>query len=302
MNNNKSKQNSKIRSVLGLSLLYLAILLNWQWVWGIIFLIWVIPDIFSGITYFMEPIERKTHPILYWLIITSWIWMSVYMIALPFFPHLNGQITEPIQHSKEIGQYDDKPIIKTKKTLLSINPNDNKSNSSKGQVNQMQIKDVTTKSTIDTIAYKIYDQKETNCYVGISADLNIYDTDLEKHSNELWGYFYNNDISPFISDIIDERIYFIYSRTDDEGNYKATIAYRTKNINNLFEGLNGVQIPPSKYAVFEYNGNGIEKFISQTWKKVNASDLETNNEFNMEVYTLDEEYEVTNAEIRIKIK
>jgi len=78
-------QKYKFRVVLGLVLLYIAMLLNWQWVWGVLFLMWVIPDIFTGITYFIEPVEKTSHPFLYWIIIGSWLWMSVYMIAAPIF-------------------------------------------------------------------------------------------------------------------------------------------------------------------------------------------------------------------------
>lgn len=76
----------KWRTILGLIFIYLAVWLNWQWAWGILFLLWVIPDIITGVTYFMEPIDKKDNPILYWMIILSWLLMSVYSIALLFFP------------------------------------------------------------------------------------------------------------------------------------------------------------------------------------------------------------------------
>ena len=80
--------NLKWRTILGLIFMYIAIWFNWQWAWGILFLLWVIPDIFSGITYFMEPVEKKESPILYWVIIISWILMSVYSLATLFMPEL----------------------------------------------------------------------------------------------------------------------------------------------------------------------------------------------------------------------
>ena len=76
----------KWRTIIGLILMYIAIWNNWQWAWGILFLLWVIPDIFSGITYFIEPIEKKEHPILYWIIIVSWLLMSIYSFLPLFFP------------------------------------------------------------------------------------------------------------------------------------------------------------------------------------------------------------------------
>ena len=49
-------------------------------------LVWVIPDIFSGVTYFIEPVAKSENPFLYWVIIISWILMSAYSIVFAFFP------------------------------------------------------------------------------------------------------------------------------------------------------------------------------------------------------------------------
>ena len=67
----------KWRTILGLLLMYVAVALNWQWMWGAFGLYWIIPDFFSGVTYFIEPIARKENPILYWLIIITWVAFSV---------------------------------------------------------------------------------------------------------------------------------------------------------------------------------------------------------------------------------
>jgi len=73
----------KWRTIIGLIFIYLAVWFNWQWAWGILFLLWVIPDLFTGVTYFMEPIEKTENPMLYWIIIVSWILMSFYSILIP---------------------------------------------------------------------------------------------------------------------------------------------------------------------------------------------------------------------------
>lgn len=76
----------KWRSILGLILIYLAMWFNWQWAWGILFLFWVIPDLNSGVTHFLEPIEKKENPILFWIIIVSWILMSLLSFLAFFYP------------------------------------------------------------------------------------------------------------------------------------------------------------------------------------------------------------------------
>jgi len=88
MTKSSNSISSKWRTILGLIFIYIAMWFNWQWAWGILFLLWVIPDLITGVTYFMEPVEKKENPILYWVIIVSWILMSVYSIATLFMPEL----------------------------------------------------------------------------------------------------------------------------------------------------------------------------------------------------------------------
>lgn len=83
-----TQTNFKWRTILGLILVWIAVWFGWDWVWGLLFLFWVIPDLFSGVTHFMEPIFRQENPILYWLIMASWLVMCIYLIALAFFPEL----------------------------------------------------------------------------------------------------------------------------------------------------------------------------------------------------------------------
>lgn len=292
-------QKSKIRTIIGLVLLYIAVFSDWQWLWGVLFLIWVIPDLFTGITYFIEPVEKKTHKILYWAIVLSWIWMSIYMIATPFFPQLSAQ-SYPNATTREIGIYNDKPV-KLVKADADINQDSNYSHSKLvGNPNQLKHSDAI--SSKDSLDYKVYFQEKDAYFIGIAAELNINDPDLEKHTNELWTYFYQNDISQVISNIVDERIYFLYPEPDEAGNYKATIAYKTSNIKDVYEGLEGVKIPATKFAVFEQKGTNSEKFISDTWAKIYESDLDYAKGFSLEVYELGANEEVKKAEIRISIQ
>ncbi len=79
--------SSKWRSVTGLIIIYVAMFFNWQWIWGILFLLWVIPDLKSGVTYFLDPVDKRNHPFLYWLIIISWLLMSIYSFSSLIFPN-----------------------------------------------------------------------------------------------------------------------------------------------------------------------------------------------------------------------
>jgi len=80
----------KWRTIVGLLLMYLAVALNWQWIWGVFSLYWIIPDFFTGVTYFIEPVTRKENPFLYWLILITWVAFSVAMI-FPSVSSVTGQ-------------------------------------------------------------------------------------------------------------------------------------------------------------------------------------------------------------------
>lgn len=84
--NSNSSSNSKIqwRVWLGLAFVILMSVMNWQWAWGILFLIWVIPDIQNRVTYFIEPVERDTSPMLYWTVVCTWIALSLFSLSTLF--------------------------------------------------------------------------------------------------------------------------------------------------------------------------------------------------------------------------
>lgn len=74
------RMNLKWRSLLGLVLVYLAIAFEADWLWSVLFLFWVIPDLKSGTTYFIEPLTRIENPVLYWAVVLTWIGLSGFLL------------------------------------------------------------------------------------------------------------------------------------------------------------------------------------------------------------------------------
>jgi len=70
----------KWRAMLGLLLVALAIVLEANWIWGVFFLLWVIPDLKTGSTHFFEHVERRHNPVIYWLIVATWVTLSIYLL------------------------------------------------------------------------------------------------------------------------------------------------------------------------------------------------------------------------------
>ncbi|WP_086031057.1 hypothetical protein [Tenacibaculum holothuriorum] len=83
----QSKTPFQWRPFIALIGVILIFILNWQWAWGILFLYWVIPDIFRGVTYFIEPVERERNPLLFWSIVISWIIMSLFSLSTLFITY-----------------------------------------------------------------------------------------------------------------------------------------------------------------------------------------------------------------------
>lgn len=76
----------KWKTLLALAILWIAVVFEVYLVWGILFLLWVIPALKSGETYLVEPIRKLEHPLLYWALVSTWIILSVVTIAYGLWP------------------------------------------------------------------------------------------------------------------------------------------------------------------------------------------------------------------------
>ena len=80
----------KPRTLLTLIVIYIAVGFDLQWLWGVLFLIWLIPGLLTGYTHLVEPISRDENPVWYWLITGTWLWMAAYLLLESLFnilPH-----------------------------------------------------------------------------------------------------------------------------------------------------------------------------------------------------------------------
>jgi len=84
----KAKHPFKWRAVAGMLLMTISFVTEISWILGLFFLYWVLPDIKSKTTYFMELVSYRSNPILYCIIIGVWIFLSVYMFVEELYPYL----------------------------------------------------------------------------------------------------------------------------------------------------------------------------------------------------------------------
>ncbi len=70
----------KFLTLIAIVIIYLAVLFELSWVWGLLFLVWLVQDIRLGEVHLVETIYRSKNPVWYWLIIFTWFWMSGYLL------------------------------------------------------------------------------------------------------------------------------------------------------------------------------------------------------------------------------
>lgn len=73
----------KWRAIFGLGLVFTALAFSQRWLFGLVFLLWMLPDIRSGTTHFLEPVSRRQNPFVYWAVILTWVLLSLYLLLEP---------------------------------------------------------------------------------------------------------------------------------------------------------------------------------------------------------------------------
>lgn len=56
------------------------------WVWGLMFLWWLVPSVTTGQTMLVTEINRDADPIMFWAVVTLWALFGLMMIAANLFP------------------------------------------------------------------------------------------------------------------------------------------------------------------------------------------------------------------------
>lgn len=72
-------KNLKVGIVL--VLLYVAVIFNVTWLWGLLFLYWAAHSMMTGHVFFVEDISRRENMPMFWTVIGSLILIGVYFLA-----------------------------------------------------------------------------------------------------------------------------------------------------------------------------------------------------------------------------
>ena len=71
------------RTLVALVAIYVAVFVDQPWLWGVLLLLWVLPDLWSGHTWLVDPLERKETPMMFWLVTLTWLWMGLALVLDP---------------------------------------------------------------------------------------------------------------------------------------------------------------------------------------------------------------------------
>ncbi len=73
-----------IRTLAGLAVVGALATTRALWPWGLATLAWVVYTVFYGTTYVVEPVNRSTHPKLYWFVTAVWAVTALLMVVEDF--------------------------------------------------------------------------------------------------------------------------------------------------------------------------------------------------------------------------
>ena len=76
----------RLTNHIALPVLILAAVLGSYWVWGLMFLWWLVPAVMSGQAYLVFEVNRDEDPILFWAVVITWALFGAMMVAASLFP------------------------------------------------------------------------------------------------------------------------------------------------------------------------------------------------------------------------
>ncbi|MEP2027586.1 MAG: hypothetical protein ABJI96_02615 [Paracoccaceae bacterium] len=64
--------------------------LGYQFLWGLLFLYWTIPNFYSGHAFLLSDVTRGEDPVLFWAVQIAWVVLGALLVVIDFFPQILG--------------------------------------------------------------------------------------------------------------------------------------------------------------------------------------------------------------------
>ncbi len=71
-------------AIISLGVIYLSVFTGWYWLWGLLLLYWAAFDLIYEQCWLTETIEKHHNPVLYYLIVLTWLTLGFYFLISPF--------------------------------------------------------------------------------------------------------------------------------------------------------------------------------------------------------------------------
>ena len=72
------------KALASLLLIYSSLLTGWYWPWGVLLAWWVGLDLRDGETWLTESVERNKDPVMYWVIVLTWMLLAGFVVVAAF--------------------------------------------------------------------------------------------------------------------------------------------------------------------------------------------------------------------------
>ena len=77
---------ARLINYLALPVLLVAAIMGLYWVWGLLFLWWLVPALSTGYAHLVFEVDRREDPILFWIVVAMWAAFGLMLIATALFP------------------------------------------------------------------------------------------------------------------------------------------------------------------------------------------------------------------------
>lgn len=81
---------SRITNYIAFVALMISTVLGYQFLWGIMFLYWTIPNFYSGRAFLLSEVSRSDDPLLFWAVQIAWVIFGILLVAMDIYPLITG--------------------------------------------------------------------------------------------------------------------------------------------------------------------------------------------------------------------
>lgn len=159
-------------------------------------------------------------------------------------------------------------------------------------------------NTLQEVKQAMYDtvvKQEKRFVIGIPIRTSNENGRFQREVPPLWDKFYRENLAQKIPNKVNQNLLAVY--TDYEGDYTKPFTYmigcEVSNLSTIPEGMRGIELEPSSYAVFTAKG-AFPQSMMQAWQSIWTSIVKRSYTTDFEVYKPDFNPQ-DNPEIRIFI-